>query len=405
MKRGLLEVKSDWESGRIQILDTDEDVHTVNERVLTEKIGSTGGKLHTGRSRNDQVAVDSALWLRNAVNVTKNKTLFIIEAIIEHAINYLDDVIIPGYTHLQKAQPIRFSHWILSYGFFFEADVRKYDNIIDQINQNMPLGSGAIAGNPFKVNRQKMAEQLGFKNVTSNSIYAVSDRDNINDFLYFMSLSAIHLSRLAEDLILYATKEFGYISLSHAFSTGSSLMPNKRNPDSLELVRATAGLLQGNLSGFMTLLKGLPSSYNKDLQYDKKLLFDSFNQLCLALDVTYGVIKTMKVNKERCAKSLSYDMLATDVAYYLTRKGVPFRQAHHISSKVVTLADTMSIGINQIPLEELIKISPFFDATVKEIWNFDKSCEQYSAVGGTSKVSVMKQIEQLENFVQVNKEK
>ncbi|XP_063703939.1 argininosuccinate lyase [Culicoides brevitarsis] len=401
--KGLDEVKSAWENGQIRILETDEDVHTVNERVLTEKIGATGGKLHTGRSRNDQVAVDTALWLKKAVAVAKDKTVLVIEAILENARKYFDDVILPGYTHLQKAQPIRFSHWILSYGFFLQADVIKYGHILEQIDLNMPLGSGAIAGNPFAVNRKWIANELGFSNVTPNSIYAVSDRDNISDFLYFMSLSAVHLSRLAEDLILYATKEFGYVTLSHAFSTGSSLMPNKRNPDSLELVRATAALLQGNLTSFLSLLKGLPSSYNKDLQYDKKLLFDSFNQLCLALDVTYGVVKTLKVNKERCHAALSFEMLATDVAYYLTRKGVPFRQAHHITSKVVTVAETLNISIDQVPLAELQKICPIFDASVKEIWNFEKSCEQYEAIGGTSKTSVKQQIQKLADFVQVNK--
>lgn len=220
----------------------------------------------------------------------------------------------------------------------------------------MPLGSGALAGNPFQINRLKVAERLNFANVTSNSMYAVSDRDHIVDFLYVASLISTHISRLAEDVILYSTKEFGFLQISHSFTTGSSLMPQKRNPDCLELIRGLSGTLIGKLIGFITTLKGTPSTYNKDLQFDKKELFEAYDSIQNCFKVLIGVFETLEINSNKMQDALSHDMLATDVAYYLVRKGMPFRQAHHVVSEVVEVARNLKCDISDVPHEELVKI-------------------------------------------------
>ncbi|GLV34240.1 Argininosuccinate lyase [Carabus blaptoides fortunei] len=391
---GLDKVKEEWASGNIEVKPGDEDIHTLNERRLKELIGVPATKLHVGRSRNDQVITDMKLWLCKALKDMHANVLNMIEVMMMRAVKEVD-IIMPGYTHMQRAQPVRWSHWLLSHTWNLKADADRLTQIMQNVNI-MPLGSGALAGNPFSIDRQTLADDLGFNDVTMNSMQAVGDRDYVAEFLFWCSMTSVHLSRLAEDLIIYSTKEFNFVTIDDSFSTGSSLMPQKRNPDSLELIRGTAGYIFGQCSGFMMTLKSLPSTYNKDLQSDKEAMFNSFDKLMILLTVATGTIKTLKVNTKQCTGALSFDMLATDLAYYLVRKGVAFREAHHIAGEVVREAEVKRILIHDLTLEELRAISNHFEADVSKVWNYENSVEQYQATGGTSKNSVLNQISALQ---------
>ncbi|XP_058452324.1 argininosuccinate lyase [Malaya genurostris] len=398
IRYGLETVRDEWTKGTIKLMPRDEDVHTVNERRLIEIVGPhIGGKLHTGRSRNEQVVVDMKLWMRNAVQDILKQLRCLIDGINAMAERHIN-VLMPGYTHMQKAQPVRFSHWLLSYAFYFKEDYQRIFEFTKRMNV-LPLGTGALAGNPFNINRHQLADDLGFKGVTSNSMYTVSDRDFVVEFNFLCTLIGVHMSRLAEDLILYSTKEYNFLELSEEYTTGSSLMPQKRNPDSLELIRGISGSVFGQHCGLLMTLKGLPSTYNKDLQCDKSGMFAVYDQSLLSLTLMTGVITTMRIDEERCLSALSYDMLATDVAYYLVRKGIPFREAHHISGEVVAYSEGVKIPINKLTLEDLREVSPIFDETVSELWNYENSVEQYTVVGGTSKISVQEQIKLLKEFL------
>ncbi|KAM7351622.1 argininosuccinate lyase [Cochliomyia hominivorax] len=394
---GLELVRYDWIEGLLKFLPSDEDVHTVNERRLIELVGEVGQRLHTGRSRNDQVITDMKLWLRKAIRETCSSVRKVIESMMLQAHQHLG-VLMPGYTHLQRAQTVQFSHWLLSHAFALREDcLRLYD--VRSRSSVLPLGSGALAGNPLQIDRVWLAERLGFAAVTANSMHAVGDRDFVVDFIYCCSMIGLHLSRLAEDLILYATKEFDFIQISDDFSTGSSLMPQKRNPDSLELVRGLSANLCATLTGAMMTIKGTPSTYNKDLQFDKQYCFEAFDKLQLALAVTEGVIKTMKIKMEKMEAALSSDMLATDWAYYLVRKGVPFRKAHHYIGAVVAHAERMSLEITEIPLEDLQQICPHFDVDIAKVADYASNVDQYDVIGGTATISIMEQLKLLSEFV------
>ncbi|XP_058825461.1 argininosuccinate lyase [Topomyia yanbarensis] len=398
LRYGLLTVREEWEKGTIKLLPRDEDVHTVNERRLIEIVGpQIGGKLHTGRSRNEQVVVDMKLWMRKAVQDILKQLRSLISGITALAERYIN-VLMPGYTHMQKAQPVRFSHWILSYAFYFKEDYQRILEFTKRMNV-LPLGTGALAGNPFNINRHQLSDDLGFDGVTYNSMYTVSDRDFVVEFNFLCTLIGVHMSRLAEDLILFSTKEYNFLELSEEYTTGSSLMPQKRNPDSLELIRGISGTVFGQHCGLLMTLKGLPSTYNKDLQCDKSGMFAVYDQSLLSLTLMTGVITTLRVDEERCLSALSYDMLATDVAYYLVRKGIPFREAHHISGEVVAFSEKVKIPINKLSLEDLRDISPIFDEKVSALWNYENSVEQYTVVGGTSRISVQEQIKLLKEFL------
>ncbi|XP_050318371.1 argininosuccinate lyase [Bactrocera neohumeralis] len=391
-------VRREWRDGSIKFLSSDEDVHTVNERRLTELIGDVGKRLHTGRSRNDQVITDMKLWLRRGIRETLAGLRAVIEASVEQAKQNLG-TLMPGYTHLQRAQPVQFSHWMLSHAFALQADCQRLLELKERANL-LPLGSGALAGNPLGVDREWLAKRLNFAGVTPNSMHAVGDRDFVVDFIYCCSLASLHLSRLAEDLILYATKEFDFIKIADGFSTGSSLMPQKRNPDSLELVRGISGSICASLSGIMMTIKGTPTTYNKDLQFDKQYAFDAFDRLQDALTVVEGVIKTMQLNRERMESALSPDMLATDWAYYLVRKGVPFRQAHHYIGEVVAYAEKHGLELNEIPLGELQKICKEFNVDIAQVSDYGVNVEKYDVTGGTATKSVKQQLKTLQNFLE-----
>lgn len=394
---GLEKVKDEWASGSFILQPSDEDIHTANERRLKEIIGSVGGKLHTGRSRNDQAQVDARLWLKNEIQTLHSLLLELIKAFITRAKVEID-ILMPGYTHLQRAQPIRWSHWLLSYTWALKRDCERLEELSRRVDVN-PLGSGAIAGNPFNVDRQFLAKELNFSAVSGNSMDAVGDRDYIVEFLFWASLLSTHLSRWAEDMILYSTKEFGFVSLSDAYSTGSSLMPQKKNADSLELIRGKSGRVFGRCAGMQMTLKGIPSTYNKDLQEDKEPLFDVCDTLRGLLQVATGTLITLQVHKDNMLAALSPDMLATDLAYYLARKGVPFREAHGLSGAAVHVAETKGCPLNELTLEDLKQVSALFDEDVSKVWDYEHSVEQYSAEGGTAKSSVEKQINKLQEWL------
>ncbi|BFZ60788.1 argininosuccinate lyase [Saitoella coloradoensis] len=398
--RGLDLVEKEWAAGSFQLDPADEDIHTANERRLGEIIGKhIAGKLHTGRSRNDQVATDMRIWLREECEKIMEYLKDFLMATVARAEQEMD-VLMPGYTHLQRAQPIRWSHWLMSYAHSFMADLERLSQLITRFNK-LPLGAGALAGNPFDVDRDFLAEQLGFNGIAGNSLYAVSDRDFIAEFLFWASMTMVHISRWSEDLIIYSTAEFGFIQLADAYSTGSSLMPQKKNPDSLELLRGKSGRVFGQMSGFMMTYKGIPSTYNKDLQEDKEPLFDAVNTISDSLRIATGVLSTLKIRQEKMRASLTMDMLATDLADYLVRKGVPFRETHHISGEAVRLAEEQNLsGIDQISLEEYKKLHPAFEEDVKNVFDFESSVEKRTAKGGTSRKCVLEQIERIKKSLE-----
>ncbi|XP_032433245.1 argininosuccinate lyase [Xiphophorus hellerii] len=395
--QGMDQISEEWSKGAFLIKPEDEDIHTANERRLKELIGAPAGKLHTGRSRNDQVVTDMRLWLRDAVAKLTDNSLQLISTMVERAAIEID-VLFPGYTHMQRAQPIRWSHWILSYAVALSRDVERLLEIKKRANI-LPLGSGAIAGTPFDIDRELLRTELGFDGVSLNSMDATGQRDFVAEFLFWASLCLTHLSKMAEDLMLYSTKEYSFVTLSDAYSTGSSLMPQKKNADSLELIRSKAGRVFGRCAGFMMTLKGLPSTYNKDLQEDKEALFDCYDTVHAVLQVTTGVMSTLKINQGVMEAALSLDMLATDLAYYLVRKGVPFREAHGLSGKAVFTAESKNVSLNQLTEADLAAISPLFGSDVSSVWDYRSSVEQYSAPGGTSKSSVSAQVEHLRNWL------
>eukprot|EP00163_Fabomonas_tropica_P001636 TRINITY_DN11207_c0_g1_i1.p1 TRINITY_DN11207_c0_g1~~TRINITY_DN11207_c0_g1_i1.p1 ORF type:complete len:478 (-),score=131.17 TRINITY_DN11207_c0_g1_i1:70-1503(-) len=398
---GLDRVATEWADGSFKIVSSDEDIHTANERRLTELIGpEVAGKLHTGRSRNDQVATDVRLWLSGQVQTVKGYMRQLIASAVKRADEHMD-LIMPGYTHLQPAQPIRFSHWVLSHAWAWHRDYQRLDDLNRRVRQ-LPLGSGALAGNPFGVDRHFLAEDLGFgaANVTMNSLDSVSDRDFIIEFLFFASLCGIHLSRWAEDLIIYSSKEFGYVSIADAYSTGSSLMPQKRNPDALELVRGKVGRMCGGLNTLLMSVKGIPTSYNKDLQEDKEPLFDTVDTISAVLQISTGVLSTLTPVGDRMKKGLAGEMLATDLADYLVRKGVPFRETHHIAGEAVKIAEDRGCSLTDLTVDDLKPLHKLFDSDVTDVWSFVSSVEQRKSVGGTSESAVKEQISKLKSWLE-----
>ena len=395
---GLEQVAQEWAQGEFVIQAGDEDIHTANERRLTELIGPVAGKLHTGRSRNDQVATDVRLWLRGEIGLLRGHLQQLIGVALDRAAEEID-LLMPGYTHLQPAQPVRWSHWLLSHVWAWQRDADRLDEVAARVNV-MPLGSGALAGNPFAIDRARLADDLGFAGVTGNSMDGVSDRDFIVEFLFWATLAMVHLSRFAEDLIVYSSREFGFVTLADAYSTGSSLMPQKKNPDALELLRGKSGRMVGHLTGLVVTIKGLPSTYNKDLQEDKEPLFDAVTNIAGSLQIACGVLSTLQVNPAAMRAALSPEMLATDLAEYLVRKGVPFRESHHIAGAAVQMAELQGVPLSELAVEDLQKLHGAFEADAAAIWNFDQSVERRDVEGGTSRRAVLAQIAQLRSWLQ-----
>ncbi len=394
---GLQKVLAEFEGGTFELKDGDEDIHTAVERRLTELVGSVGGKLHTGRSRNDQVATDFRLWVLDAMAQVDALLADTQGAIIEKASEHIE-TLMPGYTHMQPAQPITAGHWLMSFFWMLSRDRERLSDSVKRTAVS-PLGSGALAGTPFDIDRALLANELGFQSYTQNSLDGVSDRDFVAEFLFALALLGTHLSRLAEDVIIYSNPLFGYITLNDRYSTGSSIMPQKRNADPMELARGKAGRLIGNLTGLLATLKGLPSSYDKDLQEDKEAVFDSVDNVVLLLPVVTAIIKTLHLNPDKMKSALGEDMLATDLADYLVRKGLPFRNAHHISGQAVRLAADQGVPLSGLSLEAYQKLSELFTADVLTIFDFAASVAKRKAVGGTAPEAVRHQIESARNWL------
>ncbi|KAH7040565.1 L-Aspartase-like protein [Microdochium trichocladiopsis] len=392
IEAGLREVMAEWEAGKFVIVPgVDEDIHTANERRLGEIIGKdVAGKLHTGRSRNEQVVCDMRMWLRDELRKIEEHLVVFLRVAAERAEREVDHVM-PGYTHLQRAQPIRWSHWIMSYCVAFAADLERLREVIKRVNKS-PLGCGALAGNPFNIDREMMAEELGFEGLLWNSMGGVADRDFVAEPLQWGSMLMLHISRWAEDLIIYSTAEFGFVRLADAYSTGSSLMPQKKNPDSLELLRGKSGRILGQMTGFMTTIKGLPSTYNKDLQESWEVMLDSVKTVSDSIQIATGVLATLDIQPAKMRAALDPFMLATDIADYLVRKGVPFRETHHTSGRVVALSEQTGTPMDKLTYEQLKGIDSRFEPDIADYFDYDRSVEMRSAKGGTSKESVLEQI-------------
>ena len=364
-----------------------EDVHSFVEARLIELTGDLGRKLHTGRSRNDQVATDFRLWVRNAIDELDRVVRALQTSLLDFAEAHRD-LVIPGYTHLQRAQPVLLAHWSLAYFEMLARDRERLADIRRRVNV-LPLGSAALAGTSFPIDREALARTLGFEGVSRNSLDAVSDRDFCVEFLSACSIVMVHLSRLAEDVIVYATSEFGFFVLGDAIATGSSLMPQKKNPDSMELVRGKAGRVFGDLLGLLTTLKGLPLAYNKDMQEDKEAVFDAFDTVRSCLEVTTTVMRNIGVNEDRArAASSSGYMNATELADYLVRKGVPFREAHETVGKIVMRAIELGQELQDVSLDELQKFSPLIERNVYEALSVENTVNTKSQIGGTARKAV-----------------
>lgn len=376
IKTGLEEIKKI----KFENIPDIEDVHTLIEELLFEKIGSTAKKLHTGRSRNDLIATDERLYLKKEVKE--------IIGLLEEVNDVLNDLsekyrntLFPGYTHLQRAQPITFSHHLLAYVEMFDRDISRLNDLYKRIDV-MPLGSGALAGTSFDIDRTYVASLLGFKEISNNSIDAVSDRDFIIEFLSSSSLIMMHLSRFCEEIILWSTQEFNFIELDENYSTGSSIMPQKKNPDSAELIRGKTGRVYGNLITLLTVMKGLPLAYNKDMQEDKEPMFDTIDTLKGCLKIFIGMIKSMKIknkNMEKATKS-GY-MNATDLADYLVKKGLPFRDAHEVVGKIVRYAIEKNSPLEKLSLEEFKKFSNLINEDVYEILDLENILKNRKTIG------------------------
>jgi argininosuccinate lyase len=360
-----------------------EDVHSFVEARLVEIAGDAGRKLHTGRSRNDQVATDLRLWLRKAIDQLHTQLRLTQETLLDIA-EQNSDTVLPGYTHLQRAQPILFAHWCLAYFEMLVRDRERLSEIRKRVNVS-PLGSAALAGSSFSIDREAVARELGFEGVSRNSIDAVSDRDFCVEFASACSLVMVHLSRLAEEVILYSTSEFGFFELSDAVATGSSLMPQKKNPDSMELVRGKAGRVFGHNVALLSILKGLPLAYNKDMQEDKEAVFDAFDTTLASVEVSALVLRNVKLDIERMRAAASKGMMnATELADYLVRKGMPFREAHETVGKIVVVAIEKGVELGELSLDELRSFSNAINADVFDSLTLEQTLASKSLPGGTA---------------------
>ncbi|MBN2040881.1 MAG: argininosuccinate lyase [Spirochaetes bacterium] len=396
--KGLSQIQLEIESGDFQFRVSLEDIHMNIESALTDRIGEAGKKLHTARSRNDQIALDLRLYLREESGITKSMLTELVLLIAEIASKHTD-IVMPGYTHLQIAQPVRFSHHILVYAWQLLRDIERLSGVIKACNI-MPLGVGSLSGVNYKNDRQFLKDELGFEKITENSMDTVSNRDFVLDFLYFASVLGMHFSRLCEELVLWSTSEFNFIKLADKVTTGSSIMPQKRNPDVAELIRGKTGRLYGNLFSLLTSLKGLPLTYNRDLQEDKEPLFDSIDTVKLSIEGIHEMLSSMKINRERMtAQIYSNFSTATDLADYLVKKGVPFRESHEIIGSVVQYCEKDNADFFKLPLEKLKEFSDKFSEDIIEILNPEKSTERKESEGGTSTGEVVKQIDSIKKLI------
>ena len=394
----LTSIRDEMEQGTFTLRDDLEDVHMNIESRLIEKVGEVGRKLHTARSRNDQIALDMRLYVKEAISNTIEMLIELQKALLDLA-EANEDEIMPGYTHLQRAQPVLFAHHLLAYFEMLQRDIERFRDCRKHADV-MPLGSGALAGVPYPIDREFLARELGFSQISENSIDAVSDRDFVIEYQAAASIAMMHLSRLAEELILWSSAEFGFIELDDAYTTGSSLMPQKKNPDVAELARGKTGRVYGNLLAILTVMKSLPLSYNRDLQEDKESLFDSVDTLLSTLDVFAGMVRTATIKGEKIRRAAEEDhILATDLADYLVKKGVPFREAHSIVGGLVQHAIESEKSFKELGIDEYKSFSQYFDNDVYSI-TVDSSVKARNAVGGTAPEQVKRQLARARKIVE-----
>ena len=390
MDAGLAAVADDFVAGA-QPIPSDEDVHTMIDRLLHTHIGDLASKLHTGRSRNDQVATASRLWTMDAITQLDLAVRDVQGILLKHAEAHQHDLL-PAYTHLQRAQPVTLAHWLMSHFWPLSRDRRRLADAARGASV-LPLGSGAIAGTAFPIPRDQLRETLGFASISQNSIDAVGDRDFVADALYALTMTATHLSRLAEDLILFGTSEFGFVQFGDAFSTGSSMMPQKRNPDALELTRGSAARVFSDLTSMVMALKGLPSGYNKDLQDDKRALFDAVDVMALVLPAVAGAVDELTFRTERMRSAVTSVMMATDLADYLVLRGVTFRESHAAVGKLVRQAEEVRVELHELPLTAFKAAHAVFGDDVLDALSAEASVDRRSVPGGTAVRSVRKQLD------------
>ncbi|MGM0509068.1 MAG: argininosuccinate lyase [Fusobacteriota bacterium] len=399
IKKGLKKILKEIEEGNFDFKIEDEDIHMNIERRLIELIGDVGGKLHTGRSRNDQVALDIRLYLRKEVDEIK-KYLIELEKNFIRVAEKNKDVILPGYTHMQRAQPILFGHHIMAYYEMIKRDIERLDDCYKRLNV-LPLGAGALAGTTFPIDREFVAKELNFSKVTENSLDTVSDRDFIIELNFVISMIMMHLSRLSEEIVIWSTTEFNFISLSDTYSTGSSIMPQKKNPDAAELVRGKTGRVYGDLMGILSVMKNLPLAYNKDTQEDKEGIFDSIDTVKLSLRVFIGMISTMKINRENMEKAIYAGFAnATDIADYLAKEGLPFRDAHKIVGEIVLYCEKNDILISDLKLKDYKEFSNLFKEDIQEKVSIEGCINGRNSYGGTSYSEVNRQISKAKQFIE-----
>ncbi|MEO3389302.1 argininosuccinate lyase [Mesorhizobium sp. CAU 1741] len=389
---GLNTILSEIEAGSFEFSAKLEDIHMNVEARLADLIGPTAGRLHTARSRNDQVAVDFRLWVKEELQRSAQGLAALIEAFLDKAQEHAATVM-PGFTHLQTAQPVTFGHHCMAYVEMFARDLSRVRDAIERLDES-PLGAAALAGTGFPIDRHMTAKALGFREPTRNSIDSVSDRDFALDFLSTAAICATHLSRLAEEIVIWSTPQFGFVRLSDQFSTGSSIMPQKKNPDAAELVRAKTGRVNGHLIALLTVMKGLPLAYSKDMQEDKEAVFDAAETLDLMIAAMTGMVSDMEINAAAMKKAAgSGYSTATDLADWLVREaGLPFREAHHVTGRAVALAESRKVALERLSLEELQSIDTRIDASIFDVLSVNASVKSRASYGGTAPQEVRRQI-------------
>ena len=399
LEAGLQALLDQAQAGTLDFSQTEEeDIHAFVEAELTATLGDIARKLHTGRSRNDQVATDFRLWCKDHIAMLRTDLVGVIAALTELAAR-TQDIIFPGYTHLQRAQPVRFAHWALAYVEMFKRDVSRLDDALARMNFS-PLGCGALAGTTYPVDRQNIADQLGFTAPCTNSLDAVSDRDFVLELLFCASTSMMHISRMAEDMIFYNSGESGFIQLGDAVTSGSSLMPQKKNPDALELMRGKCGRVFGSLQGLLVTMKGLPLAYNKDMQEDKEGAMDAVTQWHICLSIAVEVLDSVVVDKARCQQAAQQGYAnATELADYLVDKGIPFRTAHDISGQAVVFAISQRKALEELSVAELKQFSAVIEDDVYPILQLEYLVDKRNILGGTGIEPVTKAVAAAQQFV------
>jgi len=398
IENGLLQILKEIEGGEFIFDIKDEDIHMSIEKRLIQLIGETGGKLHTARSRNDQVALDIRMYLKKETITIKEILTELLESLVVIA-EKNKEVIMPGYTHLQRAQPILFSHHILAYYEMFKRDLDRLQDSYKRLDV-MPLGAGALAGTTYNIDRQFVANELGFPEVTRNSLDTVSDRDFIIELNFIISMISMHMSRLSEEIIMWSTSEFSFVNLDDSYSTGSSIMPQKKNPDIAELIRGKTGRIFGNLMGILTVMKGLPLAYNKDTQEDKEGIFDSIDTIKISLVIFKEMLVTMRVNEKNMIKGIEDGFInATDVADYLAKKGLPFRDAHRIVGELVVYCEINKKRLSELTLEEFKGFNDLFEGDINSKISIEECVNERKSYGGTGIESVERQIDDAKEFL------